>query len=108
VADKCTGPHHWVTRAIDGVKLCALCKFEQCAPNHHDFAINPMPTQFHPHEYEQVCRTCGVKETWSPVKHDPADDFGLVARKHGHTPHVVAPVDIEDHLPPDPRGGRKP
>jgi hypothetical protein len=94
-----TGTHAFKTTP-NGRTFCTKCPLVPCAVGECDLSLHPVPTKHFPPEYDAICRRCGERTTWSPLKgarmsdpHVLAHDHDASAKKHGHVPRDIAKED---------------
>lgn len=94
-----TGTHSF-RAAPNGRTFCAKCPLVPCKAGECDISLHPVPTKHFPPEFDAICRKCGERTTWSPMKgarmsdpHVLAHDHDETARRHGHAPRDIAKED---------------
>ena len=87
----CATGTHVFKKSGRGKRYCTKCPLVPCDVGECDLSLHPVPLKHFPPENAAVCRSCGERTVWSPMKgqkltdpHVMAHDPDEHAKKHGH------------------------
>lgn len=96
----CAPGTHTFTTTARGNRHCTSCPLVPCAIGQCNLSLHPVPLKHFPPEYDAICRRCGERSVWSPMKgaamsdpHVLKHDHDELAARHGHAPRDISKED---------------